>query len=331
MYGIYRNPFRVFINNFSWTITTGYGNTSYRHDLAGFYYYQDFFNQAIRPVTQETLPQNFTGTSNWLNDPVISDEITTIDPFEVPFNRLNDPVNNPLLQNDQVLINTDTTELGFKGGMSSIPINLSVHYDFQDFRIGLGWSYERQWIRELKPTNFENRVRAYTPDFTSTRFTRLYGLLGYKFYQFWYHDFVAELQVGRLGYGPEFTGVDPGIYFNLGVSIEQNLSEYFRIIIRPAYDIKSYTINLPEGGSIRHNHNTFFIQAGISINIPEIPRSPIKSDHVQLKHVITDPATGRLMEVRGQPFWKRQNPKVGENHRRLWRYKLKNRRKMNPY
>ena len=68
---------------------------------------------------------------------------------------------------------------------------------------------------------------------------------------------------------------------------------------------------------VSHNYNAFYLQFGISMNIPELRRSPIKADHVQLKHVITDPKYGRLEEVRGQPLWKKQNPKVGQNHRRF--------------
>jgi hypothetical protein len=90
-------------------------------------------------------------------------------------------------------------------------------------------------------------------------------------------------------------------------------------------------MTLPDNSFILNNHHSFHLQFGITIKIPEIPRSPIEADHVQLKHVITDPATGRLMEVRGQPFWKKQNPKVGENDRKLWRYKWRNKRKMHPY
>ena len=112
----------------------------------------------------------------------------------------------------------------------------------------------------------------------------------------------------------------------------KNLSEYFRVIFKPSYDFKNYNLSVPgTSSSIKHKQPTWFFQFGISITFPEIPRSPIKSDHVQLKHVITDPSSGRLMEVRGQPIWKRQNPKVGENDRKLWRYKRKNRKKLNPY
>ena len=113
--------------------------------------------------------------------------------------------------------------------------------------------------------------------------------------------------------------------------MEKELSEYFRVIVKPSIDIKNYKVSVPGGSEIRHGHPTLFLQVGVSINIPEIPRSPISNDHIQLKHVITDPKTGRLIEVRGQPITKWQNPKVGQNHRKLFRYKRKNKKKLNPY
>ena len=82
---------------------------------------------------------------------------------------------------------------------------------------------------------------------------------------------------------------------------------------------------------VSHNYNAFYIQVGISINIPELRRSPLAADHVQLKHVITDPKKGRLEEVRGQVLWKEQNPKMGQNQRRLIRNKVINKKKSHPY
>jgi len=82
---------------------------------------------------------------------------------------------------------------------------------------------------------------------------------------------------------------------------------------------------------VSHKYNAFYIQVGISINIPELRRSPLAADHVQLKHVIMDPKKERLEEVRGQVFWKEQNPKIGQNHRQLIRNKATNKKKSHPY
>ncbi|MEM9340280.1 MAG: hypothetical protein AAGA66_16215 [Bacteroidota bacterium] len=331
-YDIYRSPFRVFINKFSFTLTTGYSRNTYAHDLSGVFFYQDPVSQFVFSNGENPGP-TITGFTDWLNNPQPGVETSIENPFLVPFDYLANPVNNPLLGNQTLLVDTDSIPLGFRGVSGGIPVSLNLHYNFLDFRIGGGFTWERQFVRELEPTSLQGQVRNYQPNFKSTSYTRFYGLVGYRFYQFWTYDFVAELMVGKFGQGKQFDGsaISKGLFTNFGISIENNWSEYFRVIIKPSIDFKKHTINLPDGATISHRTPSFFIQVGLSINIPEIPRSPMKSDHVQLKHIYTDPKTGKLKEVRGQPLWKRQNPKVGENHRRLWRYKWKNRKKLNPY
>ncbi len=334
-YDIYRNPFRLIFNKFSWTVSTGYGVTNYKHDLEGFYFFQDPNVQQVLFNTNELGPE-FQGYENWMSDPVQGSSIILHDLYDVPYDYLENPVNNPLLKNKQFLLNTDTSALSFASLASTIPIQASLHFDIKKvFRVGIGFQYERHSMRALKPSIYESQIRPLEPDFKSTSYTKIYGILGYQFYEFWDYTFVAELFLGRAKPGREINtnavGIGQNFFANIGVNIEYNLSEYVRVIVRPGLDFKQYTVNFPDASSIRHKNNAFIINAGISINFPEIPRSPIASDHVQLKHVITDPKRGQLIEVRGQPIWKKQNPKVGENHRKLWRYKWKNRRKIDPY
>ncbi|WP_420319043.1 hypothetical protein [Ekhidna sp.] len=332
-YDIYRDPIKVMLNKISITVTSGMAFTNYSHQLEGVYFYQDAQSQFIFSNGIENLGSSFSGYTDWLNDPQLGFNTSLENPFDVPFGYLENPVNNPLLGDQTFLVDTDTTDFGFQGSSRGIPINLSVHYEFDEIRVGAGYSYEIHFLRPLDPTAYTDQVRSYQPNTVRTRYSRLYGMVGYKFHSFWSYDFVAELQVGRIRAGKQFNSgaISRGMYTNLGISIENNWSEYFRVIIRPSVEFKSYSLTIPDGSSVKHKYPTFAIQAGISINIPDIPRSPMNSDHVQLKHVYTNPVTGQRMEVRGQPIHKRQNPKVGENHRRLWRYKRKNRRKINPY
>ncbi|MFY0652226.1 MAG: hypothetical protein JXQ96_09345 [Cyclobacteriaceae bacterium] len=333
---IYRSPFKKFMNNFSVTISTGYGKTNYSHSLQGFYLVQTPSNQYIADNDGQPLGTEFDVYSDWLNDPVIAETLTRIDSFDVPYRPIVDPVNNPLLRSDTEIFNADSLGLQFSGKGMSIPLSLSLRYNYQRFRIGGGYMFEYHKIKQFDPRESVEPlgIRQYQPNFRSTFYRRYWGELGYRFYDFWDYSFAGELQIGKFNSGGNFNSalIQRGMYFNLGISIEKNLSEYFRIIFKPSYDFKNYKISIPGTDKvIAHKQPTFFWQLGISITFPEIPRSPIKSDHVQLKHVITDPATGRYMEVRGQPIYKRQNPKVGENHRKLWRYKHKNKRKINPY
>jgi len=334
-YNIYRNPVRVALNKISWDFAIGYSNTRYRHKLDGYYFYQDTAGSQIIPKSGGTVVPGspFTGYAHWVNAPVAGGQVDTVIRSDFPFDYMPNPVNNPLLKQNWVMLDADTTELKFVNYSNGLPLSLGVHYQFLDFRLGGGISYERQWVRAFRPTIYEDLIQPIPLNFRKTYFFKYFGMLGYRFYEYWDYSFVAEIQAGKTRYGKAFDAqaLTSGMFFNGGISIEKNLSEYFRVTIRPSIDLKKYQITLPDGSVVTHRHDGFFVLAGLSINIPDIPRSPYKSDHVQLKHLITDPNTGRSMEVRGQPFWKKQNPKVGENHRRLWRYKLKNKKKLQPY
>ncbi|MFY0626617.1 MAG: hypothetical protein JXR07_09990 [Reichenbachiella sp.] len=328
---ICRPPILAFLNHFSITVSTGYNSTKYKHDLSGYYLLQSNDAQLITvnngPIDPNAFPDTF---QNWFNGVSLMDSADLRDLYEVPYQGLPNPVNNPLLQQGFKAFDADSLDLGFKDKGWGIPINLAVRFNYQDFRIGFGISGEYHKVNSLAPTNSSLGIRNYQPNFNSSFFFKYYGQLGYKFWDFWDYSFAGELEIGKYNMGNNFT-VQNGVFYNLGISIEKNISEYFRIILKQSYEIKSYDVQVPLGPSIKHSNNSYQIHFGASITIPELRRSPMKSDHVQLKHVIRDPETGKYMEVRGQPFWKRQNPKVGENHRKLWRYKNKNKKKLNPY
>lgn len=330
---IYRSPIRKILNKFSATISTGYGFTNYKHSLSGFYYVQTSTNQYLVENTGTPIGEQFAGLSNWLNNPVIVSNISNVNPFDIPFPPIDDPINNPVLKNRTLILKADSLDLKYNGKGSSIPLLLSIKYNFKNFRIGIGYMIELHTIKSFKSNQSQLGIRNYTPDFKTAFFNRYFLILGYKFYDFWSYSFAGEIQIEKFKgrkLNTQFTSRK--LNFNIGISIEKNLSEYFKIIVKPSYVFNNYTISLPgTSKSIKHKQPSFFLQVGISIIFPEIPRSPIKSDHVQVKHVITHPKTGRYKEVRGQPIYKVQNPKVGQNHRKLWRYKNKNKKKMNPY
>lgn len=331
---IYRSPLRKILNKFSATVTTGYNVTNYKHSLSGFYYIQTSTGQFLFEDNGTPPEEVFDGVSNWLNNPFITSGITNVDIFDVPYPPIDNPVNNPLLGAQALVLRGDSLGLEYSGKGKSIPLTLSIRYNYKKFRIGVGYMIERHSIGNFESNFPELGIREYVPDFKSTFFSRYFLTLGYKFYDFWDYSFAGEIQIGKFNGGKNFNSplISRGVNLNIGISIEKNLSEYFRVIFKPSYDLNNYRIAIPgTAREIKHKQPSLFYQFGISITFPEIPRSPIKSDHVQLKHVITDPKTGRYTEVRGQPIWKRQNPKVGENHRKLWRYKNKNKKKLNPY
>lgn len=330
----YRSPARAILNMFSVNLSTGYAYNSYRHNLAGFYFLQTADNQYIFTNTQAAPEREAIGYTGWLNDPALGEPINLQNPYEIPRNKLDQPVNNPLLANQNLLVDADTAGLGFRGSSHLIPVLLSVHFNYKMFRVGGGYQIAREIINPFEPTVLQGSVRRFDPQIGGVFQQRLFGLFGVKFYEWWNYGFAAEAQIGRTTTGSQFNRefVERNMFVNIGLSIEKSISEYVRFTFRPSYDLNSYSVTLPEAqGVVQHKHPGFMFQVGISINYPEIPRTPIKADHVQLKHLITDPKTGIRKEVRGQPIYRWQNPKIGQNHRKLKRYKGRNKRKMNPY
>ena len=124
---------RSFLKNIKFSFSTGYGNTFFSHNLAGFGVYQ----ATGKP------PSIFVATgpptiriANWVNQGG-----TDSSPFQAT----------------AFTVNSDTTELGFKGNALNIPLKLTLHYEFKGkYRIGAGYSYEMMSIGTLNPISYKN-------------------------------------------------------------------------------------------------------------------------------------------------------------------------------
>ena len=155
-------------------------------------------------------------------------------------------------------------------------------------------------------------------------------MVGGTIYQFYDFSISADAQFGIMKYGKNFnpTVIQKGIFFNLGFNFEWNFSEYFQGFVRPSYEIKNYTITIPETGiEIDHKLPAFFLNFGVRLRLPELKKCIIKLCKTQINHV----HWGREFRSREHPLYKKQNPNYGENHRKLLRYKGKNKRKRNPF
>jgi hypothetical protein len=106
------------------------------------------------------------------------------------------------------------------------------------------------------------------------------------------------------------------------------MSEYFRLFVRPSYEIRSYTLNFAETGqSIDHKFNAFYINVGATYRIPELRRCFLKTCKAQMNHAHGN----REYRSRVHPIYKKQNPHYGENHPVIIKYKGRNKKKLNPY
>nr|WKN36247.1 hypothetical protein K4G66_28185 [Tunicatimonas sp. TK19036] len=298
-------PLRAILNKFSVNISSGYGRTFYRHELTDYNYLRTSEGSYIFPNTERGATVN--GYSNWFNKAVPAQ-------FIIP--------DNP---DSLTLVTSDSSSIMMKGGGYHIPVNLLIYFNLYRFRIGGGANLDFHRANPPQPEDFHSPF----PEPASFRTTqiRYFGLLGYSVYEYYDNAFGIDLRAGviKMGSGFDKTQIEATPFFNIGVTLEKVYSEYFRVYLRPAYEFKSYSLALPDGPttSMDHRNSSFFITLGVSLNYPDLPRSPIKADKTQMKHYVTNPKTGIRQEVRGQPFWRKQDPKIGELYPELVKSKRK--------
>ncbi len=300
---IKRSPIRAFLNKFSLLGSIGYGRTFYKTEWEGV--------DILEHNNRATLLENYTINGNSITYTGIDD--WTFNPVSV---------SNTLTYDSTVnIISADSLIPAYTGSGKNIPFNISLHLDINRFRVGVGYSREIHGLKTLKPV--EGGLQEYSPVMENTRISKYYFLLGGLVYQWKGWDYHAEINVGKAKYGPAYsdTLLTNGMYFNFGIPIEYEFSEYFWFFIRPSFEIKNYTLamplqyqdsNIPQ--TVSYKQPTLYVNFGFRFKFPEIRRCPVKSCRTQLKHVHSQ------REFRGQPFYKVQNPKIGELEH--WRHKM---------
>jgi hypothetical protein len=297
------NIIRKALANFHFGLYTGLGNTYLSNTLNGYGIYQ----------APNSMPQLFT-------DPAAATRFT---------NWVTDPGQDVTAPGNYIVATPGTANLGFKGNAFNIPLALTVHYQIKNIRVGGGYSYEMMSIGSLHPISLADKISNFTPD-RSTGFGSRYWIMGgYSFYQWNDYLFTGELQLGSFSLPSNYnTSVaKTSAFINLGVKIERPLSEYFRVYLRPAYEIKSYDLQIPGSGTIPYSMNALYLTVGFTYSIPELPRCFLNECHAQINHHHGN----KEYRSRRHPIYKKQNPGYGENDPVLIKYKGKNKRKINPY
>ncbi len=302
-------PLRAFFNKFSINLSTGYGRTFYRHNLGEHSYLRNNQGSFMIPGSSVSPNTRVMAYSNWFSGL----DTTLVDIGDAPESET---------KGYKFLSGGDTTNIAMKGGGYQIPLQLSVYYNLFRLRLGGGVGLHFHSANIPQPENFLSRFPE--PGRVKSVMSFYYVLLGYSVYEYYDNAFAIDVRLGKINMGGGFdkTSIEPSNFVNIGVSLEKVISEYFRIYLRPAYEIKSYTVNLPTGPLMTHQNNAFHLTLGVSINYPDLPRSPIRNDKIQMRHYISDPM-GNKKEFRGQPFWRKQDPKIGELYPELIKAKRK--------
>jgi hypothetical protein len=285
-------------------LSTGYGTTGFRHSLDGYGILQN----------PDSLPKIFplgdfnSGYSNWFN------KVTT---------------GSNTLQPGYFRVNSDTTEIGFKSRAFNIPLKATLHVEFLErYRVGGGYSFEYVHLGAFKPLSYGDKINNFSPGFSNFFLKKYFFMVGASVYRYYEYLLVVDANIGGYSLGKNFDKgvIKKGAFFNLGVSVEREMSEYFRLFVRPSYEFKTYKVNVPEG-QIKQRFNAFYFNVGATYRIPELRRCPFQTCRAQMNHAHGN----REYRSRAHPIYKKQNPNYGENYPNLIKYKGKNKKKLNPY
>lgn len=294
---------RKFISKLTFGLSTGFGQSTLRHEFEGFQLLQ---NPGVQPVI--FLPSSTNGYTNWFN--VVE---------SAPLGTVNGPV-----------FDSNSEEIGFKSKAFHIPLRATLHVELDRFRIGGGYSFEYTNVGDFVPLTHTDEIRRFSPDASSFFLKKYFGSFGGAFYRYDQYLLVADINVGGYKLGKKFDRslIDRSLFFNFGIAIEREMSEYFKLFIRPSYEVKSFSLNIPESSSsITHRFNAFYVNVGATYRIPELRKCFLKTCKAQLNHAHGN----REYRSRVHPIYKKQNPHYGENHPTLIKYKGKNKYKLNPY
>lgn len=294
------NFLRKIANHFSAEVAIGYGSTRYRQNLDQYQIYSN--NTNLYLLAEDTLG-NIVGVGNWLNKPMVTDSINISSAVNYRSNlNESDPNRNYVI---------DSLEKRLVGGGNAIPIHLKIHFNYNRFRIGAGATFEFNSKANLNLKGFPDFIANYESDFSRFLTRKYYLTAGFHYYDFWDFSYFADIEYGNFRLSESAfptANVSTSNYWNLSFPIEKNFSEYFRLVLRPSVDLKSINTVMPTGQSIKTNMWNLQFQVGLRVSFPLFKKCPISNCEAQKEHHHID------KKFRGQPIYKWQNPKVGENH-----------------
>ena len=102
------------------------------------------------------------------------------------------------------LFASDSADVTYKGGGSSIPIDFFISYAFDRYRVGVGGSIEFHTIGTFTPSTAQDILGTFQPATNKTRFTRYYIMGGYEIYKYDDYYLSADLRIGKNNLGKGF-------------------------------------------------------------------------------------------------------------------------------
>ena len=301
---------RKILNMFNFSIEKDFGYFSYENPLTGVSVVRNPRGDQlfIVPAGEEGGGGPFNAYSNWFND------LTPVD-----ITRIDD---------DAEVVLTDTTSFVYENSGRINPFTLRLSFSirkvdkkhlkrtgeriFSDdelVRIGGGISFGKMKFRNTINTQDVNgRLRSFTLPTTELSTTKMFGSVTYNAYRYGDLSLLLDLSGGvwktkTSDINQSIVKYDP--FFNVGVIFEQKFSKYFKVYIRPSFELRQYSLS-NEFVSTTHKFSIFSISIGALLKYPIYPRNRYKAHRVKMEHVFN----GKI--YRGRSIFQRQNPRIGQ-------------------
>ncbi|MEM7055663.1 MAG: hypothetical protein AAF392_02155 [Bacteroidota bacterium] len=183
----------------------------------------------------------------------------------------------------------DEQKITCKGTGATFPIALSSHIDIlRKFRVELGGTLLINKIKTLKP----DKEHMHLGDYKDPRGThyniRPFAMLGFKLLENPAYTLLLNTQIGfDFVYGKlsdsraVLRSFLPSV--DIGITAEKHISAYFSAFSRLSYDRKIF-LELFKPGALILKQQGLFLQLGVSLNCPELPRCPVSHCKAEIKH-----------------------------------------------
>ncbi|WP_157716247.1 hypothetical protein [Roseivirga echinicomitans] len=304
------SPMREMLNKFNLQLEKGSGFFLYENELTDVSVVRNPRGDQlyIVPIGQESTSGPYHAYSNWFND-LTPTSIYRID-------------------DDSQIVRTDTSSVIYKNSGTVNPFTLRLSFslnkvdklrlkttgervmsDKEFLRVGVGIS-----SGTLKFTNMVNyqevddRLGYFNVPQTKISTTKLFASLTYNAYTFMDFSFMIDAGGGfwktkASDLNQDLVTYDP--FFNVGVIMEKQVSKYFKLYLRPSFEMRKYSLS-DEFITTAHSLSLFTIDIGALIKYPTYPRNRHGANRVQMEHVFN----GRI--YRGRSIFQPQNPRAGQ-------------------
>jgi len=307
------NPVRKIMNMFNLSFEVG----------ASYFTHQQELTDVLLVRTEDPIPLLYIIPA--------ADESSTIRPYNGFNNWFNDfsPLSIGEIHDDDLKVRTTSNPITYENSGSYVPIAFRLSFSIKKLdkqhykitgdrrqseddmvRIGGGIGFGKMRYRNAVMTPSLNEpIGTYHMPFTKVSQNKMFGSIDINVYSKLDFTMFLNLEAGtwqfkKESFNQEYTVYDP--FYSIGITFEKTVSKYFKLYMRPAVELREFKLT---NGQINVTNKVkmFSINFGALLKYPTYPRNKFSANHVQMEHIFNG------KKYRGRPFYKKQNPRIGQN------------------